>query len=421
MSSKLRTINVILFLILIVQLWSFADSTPAHAQTAPFLRRPYYGGGQNGLPLNAMFDHWCPDYADFNLNDNICSLTPYTINGQFSNGIGRFLKYDGQTPPIVCPSSNCYSGHSGTDINMAYQPVVAAAPGRLQFAGWNNPNHDILLGLMMRIDHSSTVPNHRTVYGHLSMVRYLLNPSLPPEQQQYVGNWQIGTSGTTGNSTGPHLHFEVQFRIGNNWWAKDPYGRPPVDPWQNATGVVSEWLWLPWPDREQTPPTYNGEYTLDNDDNSNFTIACNAGFGAVNCPFWWYVNNSGHWNDLRHTLTNGTTIDYWARWFSPNLPSTAQYEVQVYVPYWHDGNRSRTHAARYEIYHQNGSNVVVVDQHAVSYSTWISLGRYNFTSGTNGYVLVHDAAYISGNHTDPSDFTNARTVIADAVRWRRVN
>jgi hypothetical protein len=103
------------------------------------------------------------------------------------------------------------------------------------------------------------------------------------------------------------------------------------------------------------------------------------------------------------------------------LPSTGQYEVQVYVPYWHDGNRSRTHAARYEIYHQNGSNVVVVDQHDVSYSTWISLGRYNFTAGTNGYVLVHDAAYISGNHTDPFDFTNARTVIADAVRWRKTH
>jgi hypothetical protein len=123
----------------------------------------------------------------------------------------------------------------------------------------------------------------------------------------------------------------------------------------------------------------------------------------------------------RVLLTNGTAIDYWARWITPNLPSTGQYEVEVYVPAWNDGSRSRTHAARYEIAHQNGTEVVVVDQHDVTSGTWISLGRYNFTTGTNGHVLVSDAAYISGNHTDPSTGVYARTVIADAVRWRRTH
>lgn len=407
MFRKLRTINVTLFLILIVQLWSFGDSTPAHAQTTPFLKRPYYGGGDSGLAVNAMFDHWCPDYAEAQGLTSGCSFAQHTINGVNSNGIGRFLKYDGQTPSIVCPSSNCYSGHSGVDFNMIYQPVVAAAAGQVVYAGWQFTNHDSGLGLMITLEHNN---NHRTRYGHLSMVRYMVGRNI-------TGNWQIGTSGTTGNSTGPHLHFEVEFRIGNNWYVKDPYGAPPVDPWHNFSTVVSEWLWINPPSaRTNQPPTYYGDYTLDNDDNSNFTIACNAGFGASNCPYWWYVNNNGYGSDLRYTLANGATIDYWARWFSPNLPSTGQYEVEVYLT-TSSNPGNRTHAARYEIYHQSGSEVVVVDQHAISSNTWVSLGRYNFTSGTNGFVLVSDAAYISNNHTDPTN----RAVVADAVRWRKTH
>lgn len=278
MFRKLRTINVTLFLILIVQLWSFGDSTPAHAQTTPFLKRPYYGGGDSGLAVNAMFDHWCPDYAEAQGLTSGCSFAQHTINGVNSNGIGRFLKYDGQTPSIVCPSSNCYSGHSGVDFNMIYQPVVAAAAGQVVYAGWQFTNHDSGLGLMITLEHNN---NHRTRYGHLSMVRYMVGRNI-------TGNWQIGTSGTTGNSTGPHLHFEVLFRIGNNWFVKDPYGAPPVDPWRNFSGVISEWLWINPPSaRTNQPPTYYGDYTLDNDDNNNFTIACNAGFGAANCPYWW--------------------------------------------------------------------------------------------------------------------------------------
>lgn len=128
------------------------------------------------------------------------------------------------------------------------------------------------------------------------------------------------------------------------------------------------------------------------------------------------MNNNGYGSDLRYTLANGATIDYWARWFSPNLPSTGQYEVEVYLT-TSSNPGNRTHAARYEIYHQSGSEVVVVDQHAISSNTWVSLGRYNFTSGTNGFVLVSDAAYISNNHTDPTN----RAVVADAVRWRKTH
>lgn len=299
MFSKLKSINVTLLLILIVQVWWLVAETPVQAQTTPFLKRPYYGPA---MSVNAMFDHWCPDYAEALQLTSGCSVDLfYTINGQYSNGINRMLRYDGNVyPPCTVAGSNCYSGHSGTDFGIAYRPVVAAAPGEIKYAGWNWPNHDAGYGLMVTIEHSN---NHQTVYGHLSMVRYA-----PPWQ---VGNWQIGTSGTTGNSDGPHLHFEVRYRVNNEWQPKDPYGRPPVDPWQNYSAVVSEWLWVDEPARTQTPPPYNGDYILDNDDSNlptYFTLACNAGFGAANCPFWWYVNNNGYWGDLRYTKTNGNTI-----------------------------------------------------------------------------------------------------------------
>lgn len=119
---------------------------------------------------------------------------------------------------------------------------------------------------------------------------------------------------------------------------------------------------------------------------------------------------------MRYTLPNGTTADYWARWYAPSLPSTGQYEVEVYVPYWDVANRS--HAVRYEVVHQSGTLVVVVDQHDVSSGTWISLGRYNFNAGSTGYIRVTDAAYIGG-YVDPANST--KKILVDAIRWRKTH
>ncbi|MFC1464580.1 MAG: hypothetical protein ACFLMY_07015 [Candidatus Brachytrichaceae bacterium NZ_4S206] len=119
---------------------------------------------------------------------------------------------------------------------------------------------------------------------------------------------------------------------------------------------------------------------------------------------------------MRYTLPNGTVPDYWAKWIAPNLPSTGQYEVEVFVPFWDAGNRS--HAVRYEIPHQYGTTTVVVDQHAVNYGTWISLGHYNFNAGSTAFVKVTDAAYVGG-YVDPASAT--RKILVDAIRWRKTH
>ncbi|OAT80844.1 M23 family metallopeptidase [Desulfotomaculum copahuensis] len=88
------------------------------------------------------------------------------------------------------------SFHPGIDIAAGYgTPVSAAAPGRVVRAGWYGG-----YGNCVDIDHGNGVI---TRYGHLSSISVR-------EGQQVAGGQLIGHVGSTGYSTGPHLHFEVR-------------------------------------------------------------------------------------------------------------------------------------------------------------------------------------------------------------------
>lgn len=86
--------------------------------------------------------------------------------------------------------------HSGLDIGGDYgQPIVAAASGVVSYAGWISG-----YGYAVIIDHGGGVS---TLYGH--------NEELTVSEGQSVGQGQqIAWCGSTGNSTGPHCHFEVR-------------------------------------------------------------------------------------------------------------------------------------------------------------------------------------------------------------------
>lgn len=88
--------------------------------------------------------------------------------------------------------------HRGVDLRAPEgTPVRTMAPGRVRFAGWMNG-----YGNVVWIDHRGDVIS---VYGHLSEI--FVSPGVTIEGEQTVG-----LSGSTGNVTGPHLHFEVWVR-----------------------------------------------------------------------------------------------------------------------------------------------------------------------------------------------------------------
>lgn len=85
--------------------------------------------------------------------------------------------------------------HKGVDFGAAHgSPIVAAADGVIAFAGWRGGH-----GKFVKINHSGGLG---TGYGHMS--RIVARPG-----QRIAQGQVIGYVGSTGLSTGPHLHYEV--------------------------------------------------------------------------------------------------------------------------------------------------------------------------------------------------------------------
>lgn len=96
----------------------------------------------------------------------------------------------------VHPISGDWRFHSGIDIaGRAGTAVVVAAPGIVVQAG-----RAAGYGLLVTIDHGGGL---RTRYGHLSSIAVRVGQSVRSGDV-------IGAVGSTGSSTGPHLHYEVR-------------------------------------------------------------------------------------------------------------------------------------------------------------------------------------------------------------------
>ncbi|WP_413164422.1 peptidoglycan DD-metalloendopeptidase family protein [Capilliphycus salinus ALCB114379] len=86
--------------------------------------------------------------------------------------------------------------HRGIDIAAPIgTPIFAAAPGVVTYAGWNSGG----FGNLVEIEHPD---GSLTLYAHNSRV-------LVSEGQKVAQGHQIAEMGSTGRSTGPHLHFEI--------------------------------------------------------------------------------------------------------------------------------------------------------------------------------------------------------------------
>lgn len=93
------------------------------------------------------------------------------------------------------PTSGASTSHKALDIGISYQPVYAPADGYVVMAGWASG-----YGNFIMIKHSNSL---YTCYGHLSGYNVSSGQTVKRGQR-------IATSGNTGISTGPHLHFEVR-------------------------------------------------------------------------------------------------------------------------------------------------------------------------------------------------------------------
>ena len=110
--------------------------------------------------------------------------------------------------------------HPGQDISaVPGTPVVAAGEGTVTYAGWKNG-----YGQLVEIDHGNGLT---TRYGHLSQIEATVGQVLTRGEL-------LGRVGSTGRSTGPHLHYEV--RIGDT-----PVNPRAYLPGQDSAPVHGAW------------------------------------------------------------------------------------------------------------------------------------------------------------------------------------
>ncbi|HKO95862.1 MAG TPA: peptidoglycan DD-metalloendopeptidase family protein [Pyrinomonadaceae bacterium] len=113
--------------------------------------------------------------------------TVWPVAGKLEGGFG------GRRNPF---GGGSYEFHSGQDIEAAMgAPIVAGASGTVTFVGWQNG-----YGQLVVIDHGGGLT---TRYGHLSQFGVAQGQKV--ERGEFIGN-----VGSTGRSTGPHLHYEVR-------------------------------------------------------------------------------------------------------------------------------------------------------------------------------------------------------------------
>ena len=113
--------------------------------------------------------------------------TVWPVEGTLEGGFG------GRRNPF---GGGGYEFHSGQDIEAPWgAPVVSGASGRVSFVGWQNG-----YGQLVIVDHGGGLT---TRYGHLSSIDVQLDQTVSRAQL-------LGKVGSTGRSTGPHLHYEVR-------------------------------------------------------------------------------------------------------------------------------------------------------------------------------------------------------------------
>ncbi len=339
-------------------------------RVAPFMYRPYYGNRTVLQRTISFVDHDKPWYEDDN----------------------TFVRYDGRkwtrndSVSSCMPGVSCYDGHNGYDLGLRFEPVLSAAAGTVIRANWYNPlNHNSALGLWAAIDHGNGMV---TAYGHLS--------ALTVSVGDYVGRqWQIGTSGTTGAATGPHLHFATYYMP--YWLATDPFGWEGNYPDPNV--VPDHYLWVNGASSAGNVPNLSahGQAVY-----PGATVVDDGDPGWSRTGFWRRASSQTSIHDTLHwTATASTGVTATATW-RPAIPADGDYEVGVFV----DDTHASSSWVPYTVYSVDPRRADVEVQHTVyldeshigrfsgpfgTVSTgpqWVSIGTYYFRSSMDARVVV---------------------------------
>jgi murein DD-endopeptidase MepM/ murein hydrolase activator NlpD len=143
--------------------------------------------GVANASFKALFDSW--KKLD-QLQDGVIAVPsdkPIRASVTFTSGFG--VRSD--------PFKFAAAMHPGIDLSGAYgTPIYATADGVVLRAGWNSGGY----GNLVEIDHGRGIT---TRYGHMSAILVSAGDHIKRGQQ-------VGRMGSTGRSTGNHLHYEVR-------------------------------------------------------------------------------------------------------------------------------------------------------------------------------------------------------------------
>jgi murein DD-endopeptidase MepM/ murein hydrolase activator NlpD len=200
-----------------------AEITEPRIEENRFLKIPWEFKGEYELQdrIVSYFDHEYP-LLGYSYKSEPAESTSTTLN---------FLNKKASQPEMY------YSTHSGIDFRLSYGTMVKApARGVAEYYYCKDCGNSI------KIDHQN---GYQTIYMHLQ------SDGLVTKSQKVVVEQgdQIGKVGLTGNTSGPHLHFEVTADANNDGlFANDfPHGR--VDPFGWLTNDAKDpWYGFGWSD-----------------------------------------------------------------------------------------------------------------------------------------------------------------------------
>jgi murein DD-endopeptidase MepM/ murein hydrolase activator NlpD len=121
--------------------------------------------------------------------------------------------------------------HTGVDIDAPmHTPILAAGDGKVVFTGYGlalgggNTADPYGLAVVVRHNFSFSGRSLMTVYAHMEKITVKIG-------QTVKAGDQLGLVGITGNTTGPHVHFEVRLEKGDAYSVQNPelWMVPPTD------------------------------------------------------------------------------------------------------------------------------------------------------------------------------------------------